>query len=236
MRQSRALGVANHQQQPDGAAPLLTLALSASEGRPCSTTLIISPGWPAPDHSGLRQAKEEWTRIPMTHSVDPANRWPLHGDPKRLTAAAAVLRAGDAEQIFGTRFPGEYVMTSVARLLEAVAIKVHEHVDLGHDVMSAATEIAEHVLAYVPRDTDPATVAEDRRSVMLIRVATTRADIPRTGEGIASVRGEIEPKVSAMDGNDGFAMAVDHSSRRYVGSPHGPTLKRSTPANMMLRF
>ncbi len=52
---------------------------------------------------------------------------------------------------------------------------------------------------------------------MLIRVATTRADIPRTGEGIASVHGEIEPKVSAMDGNRGFVMAVDRSSRRYFG-------------------
>ena len=52
---------------------------------------------------------------------------------------------------------------------------------------------------------------------MLIRVVTTRADIPRTGEGIASVHGEIEPKVSVMDGSRGFAMAVDHSSGRYVG-------------------
>ena len=52
---------------------------------------------------------------------------------------------------------------------------------------------------------------------MLIRVVTTRAGIPRTGEGIAFVRGEIEPKVSAMDGNSGFAMAVDWSSGRYVG-------------------
>ena len=52
---------------------------------------------------------------------------------------------------------------------------------------------------------------------MLIRVATTRAEIPRTGEGIAFVHGEIEPKISAMDGNRGFAMAVDRSSGRYVG-------------------
>ena len=52
---------------------------------------------------------------------------------------------------------------------------------------------------------------------MLIRVATTRADIPRTGEGIAFVHGEIEPKIYAMDGNRGFAMAVDRSSGRYVG-------------------
>lgn len=53
--------------------------------------------------------------------------------------------------------------------------------------------------------------------VMLLRVVTTRADIPRTGEGIAFVHGEIEPKISAMDGNRGFAMAVDWSSGLYVG-------------------
>jgi hypothetical protein len=52
---------------------------------------------------------------------------------------------------------------------------------------------------------------------MLIRVATTRADIPRTGEGIAFVHGEIEPKISAMDGNRGFVMAVDRLSGRYIG-------------------
>jgi hypothetical protein len=52
---------------------------------------------------------------------------------------------------------------------------------------------------------------------LLIRVATTRADIPRVGDGIAFVHGEIEPKISAMDGNKGFAMALDRSSQRYVG-------------------
>jgi hypothetical protein len=52
---------------------------------------------------------------------------------------------------------------------------------------------------------------------MLIRVVTTRAAIPRTGEGIAFVRGEIEPKISAIGGNRGFAMAVDRSFGRYVG-------------------
>jgi quinol monooxygenase YgiN len=53
--------------------------------------------------------------------------------------------------------------------------------------------------------------------VMLIRVATTRANIPQTGEGIAFVHGEIEPKIAAMDGNRGFALTVDHSFGRYVG-------------------
>jgi hypothetical protein len=52
---------------------------------------------------------------------------------------------------------------------------------------------------------------------MLIRVVTTRAGIPRTGEGIASVHGEIEPKISAMDGNRGFVLAMDRSSGRFLG-------------------
>jgi hypothetical protein len=52
---------------------------------------------------------------------------------------------------------------------------------------------------------------------MLIRVVTTRADVPKTGEGIAFIHGEIQPKIAAMDGNAGFAMAVDRSSGRYVG-------------------
>lgn len=52
---------------------------------------------------------------------------------------------------------------------------------------------------------------------MLIRVVTTHADLPRTGEGIAFVHGEIQPMVAAMDGNIGFAMAVDRSCGRYLG-------------------
>ena len=52
---------------------------------------------------------------------------------------------------------------------------------------------------------------------MLIRVVTTRAKIPRTGEGIAFVHGEIEPKISAIGGNRGFALAVDRSFGRYIG-------------------
>lgn len=88
----------------------------------------------------------------MTTANDLTNHWPLHGDPTRLSAAAAVLRHGDAEQIFGAKFPGEYVMAGVARLLETLAYKMHEHVDLGHEVVSAATDIAEHILKYVPTE------------------------------------------------------------------------------------
>jgi hypothetical protein len=83
------------------------------------------------------------------------NHWPVSGDPVRLATAAALLRAGDAERIFGTRYPGEYVLTGVARLLEAVAAKIREHVDLGHEVVSATTEIAEHALDFLPRDEKP---------------------------------------------------------------------------------
>ena len=52
---------------------------------------------------------------------------------------------------------------------------------------------------------------------MLIRITTTQAAIPRTGEGIAFVHGEIQPEISAMDGNRGFAMALDRRSGRYLG-------------------
>ena len=86
----------------------------------------------------------QWTR-----PTSP-NHWSLLGDPTRLRTAAAALRSSDAEQVFGVRFPGEYVMAGVARLLDAVTSRMDEHADLGHEVVSVATEIAEHVLNYVP--------------------------------------------------------------------------------------
>ena len=52
---------------------------------------------------------------------------------------------------------------------------------------------------------------------MLVRMITIRAGIPRTGEGIAFVHGELQPKVAAMEGNRGLTMAMDRSSGRYVG-------------------
>jgi hypothetical protein len=50
----------------------------------------------------------------QTAAVEFADRLLLHGDPTQLVTAAAVLRVGNAEQIFGARFPGEYVMISIA--------------------------------------------------------------------------------------------------------------------------
>ena len=52
---------------------------------------------------------------------DLANDWAIHGDPARLTEAATALRGARAEQIFGARFPGEYVMAGIARLLDSLA-------------------------------------------------------------------------------------------------------------------
>jgi hypothetical protein len=52
--------------------------------------------------------------------------------------------------------------------------------------------------------------------VVLVRVTIIRAGIPRTGEGIAFVHGELQPKVAAMGGNRGFTMAVDRTSGRYI--------------------
>ena len=81
---------------------------------------------------------------------DLANDWAIHGDPARLTEAATALRGAPAEQIFGARFPGEYVMAGIARLLDSLAREMRDNDTLGHDVVSAANELAGHVLAYLP--------------------------------------------------------------------------------------
>jgi hypothetical protein len=82
---------------------------------------------------------------------DLANSWAIRGDPARLTEAAEALRGARAEEIFGARFPGEYVMSGVARLLDSLAREMRHNSTLSHEVVSAASEMAGHVLAYVPR-------------------------------------------------------------------------------------
>jgi hypothetical protein len=81
---------------------------------------------------------------------DLTNRWAIRGDPARLTEAAAALRSARAEQIFGSRFPGEYVMSGIARLLDSLAREMRDNGTLSHDVVSAATEISGHVLTHLP--------------------------------------------------------------------------------------
>lgn len=82
---------------------------------------------------------------------DLTNRWAIRGDPGRLMEAAEALRGTRPEQIFGTRFPGEYVMSGIARLLDSLAREMRDNDTLSHDVVSAATEMSEHVLAYLPK-------------------------------------------------------------------------------------
>jgi hypothetical protein len=82
---------------------------------------------------------------------DLTSRWAIRGDPAQLADAAAALRSARAEQIFGARFPGEYVMSGIARLLDSLAREMRDNGTLGHDVVSAATEVSGHVLAYVPK-------------------------------------------------------------------------------------
>jgi hypothetical protein len=81
---------------------------------------------------------------------DFTDRWAIRGDPARLTEAAAALRGARAEQIFGARFPGEYIMSGIARLLDSIAREMRDNGTLSHNVVSAATDISGHVLTYLP--------------------------------------------------------------------------------------
>jgi hypothetical protein len=82
---------------------------------------------------------------------DLRSRWTIRGDPALLTEAATALRGTRPEQIFGARFPGEYVMSGLARLLEALAEEMHvDNSALTREVVSAATDISGHVLKYLP--------------------------------------------------------------------------------------
>jgi hypothetical protein len=82
---------------------------------------------------------------------DLTNCWPIHGDPALLAEAAAALRSARVEQIFAARFPGEYVLPGIARLLDSLAREMRDNGALGHDVVSAAIEASRHILAYLPK-------------------------------------------------------------------------------------
>ena len=49
-----------------------------------------------------------------------------------------------------------------------------------------------------------------------LQLTVAEAELPRTGEGIAFVNGEFGPVISAMEGNESFVLALDHSASRYV--------------------
>jgi BarA-like signal transduction histidine kinase len=42
-------------------------------------------------------------------------------------------------------------MSGIARLLDSLAREMRQNGTLSHEVVSAATEISEHVLAYLPK-------------------------------------------------------------------------------------
>ncbi|MCE0762286.1 hypothetical protein LWC35_05080 [Pseudonocardia kujensis] len=92
---------------------------------------------------------------------DSPNRWALRGDPALLEEAATTLRGSRPEQIFGARFPGEYVLSAIARLLESLAGEIRQRDDvLTHGVVSAAADLSGHVLRYLP-ELEAATTGRD---------------------------------------------------------------------------
>jgi hypothetical protein len=94
-------------------------------------------------------ARQGWSDHMGTDDL--TNRLTIRGDPDPLTEAAAALRSARSEQIFEARFPGEYIMSGIARLLDSLAREMRDNGDLGHEVVSAATEMSRHILTYLPR-------------------------------------------------------------------------------------
>ena len=76
--------------------------------------------------------------------------WGIHGDPALLVEAARTLRRGIEMGVYRSHPPGEYAMFGVARLLDAVAFSMHIDGAMHYTVVSSATEIAHHVLTYLP--------------------------------------------------------------------------------------
>jgi hypothetical protein len=84
----------------------------------------------------------------------PGGGWSIRGEPALLVEAAARLRGSPAGRRDAAPLPGEFVMFGVARLLDTLAVAMEGERDLPHDVVSAAEELAHHVLTYiVPRQT-----------------------------------------------------------------------------------
>jgi hypothetical protein len=83
---------------------------------------------------------------------DLTNSWTIHGDPTRLAQAAASLRRARPEQVFGARSADQYIMPGIARLLDCLAYEMRHNGTLGHDVVSAATEVSGHIIAFLAGD------------------------------------------------------------------------------------
>ncbi|GAA0947931.1 hypothetical protein [Virgisporangium aurantiacum] len=87
----------------------------------------------------------------MTDTTSP---WGLRGDPALLVEAARRLRLGIEKGVYRSQPPGEYAMFGIARLLDAIALSMRVDGRTHTGVVSAANEVAQHVLKYVlPTDT-----------------------------------------------------------------------------------
>jgi hypothetical protein len=75
--------------------------------------------------------------------------WSLHGEQERLVEAARILRYGIELGLYRSNPLGEYGMFGVARLLDALAHSLHTRNDVHHTVVSAAMEVADHVVTYL---------------------------------------------------------------------------------------
>lgn len=78
--------------------------------------------------------------------------WGLRGDPALLVEAAQRLRLGVRAGVYRSQPPGEYAMFGVARLLDAIAFSMQTEGATHPRVVSGATEVAHHVLTYVPAE------------------------------------------------------------------------------------
>lgn len=75
--------------------------------------------------------------------------WSLHGEHAVLVEAARTLRSALTLEVYRSHPLDEYARFGVARLLEAIAHSLRVGDDLHHTVVSAAMEIADHVMTYV---------------------------------------------------------------------------------------
>jgi hypothetical protein len=91
------------------------------------------------------------TSIDMSRPDRPPMRaWSIRGDPELLTDAADRLRCGIVRGVYRSQPPGEYAMFGIARLLDSLAHSMRHGAALHHDIVSSATEVARHVITYLP--------------------------------------------------------------------------------------
>jgi hypothetical protein len=73
----------------------------------------------------------------------------IRGEAELLSSAAAGLRSCPVGRADRAPLPGEFVMFGTARLLDTLAAAMRGPRGLPHDVVSAAEDLAQHVLTYL---------------------------------------------------------------------------------------